>query len=103
MTLICLTRNETTGIKRLGGAGQGRAGRTRRNAFFGTRQQCGDAFATMRLLKNFPRLARRHRRFPLTNYANEKGRPACRGSGFGVGTPVVAVNPNGSRPMRRRT
>ena len=50
MTLICLTQNATIGFPRLGGAGQSRAGRIRRNAFFGTLQRmqrcvCNDALA----------------------------------------------------------
>jgi hypothetical protein len=36
MTQICLTRNETIGFLRLGGAGQGRAGPARRRACLGT-------------------------------------------------------------------
>src|SRR6266404_4023181 len=95
MTLICLTRNETTGIQRLGGAGQGRAGRTRRNAFFGTLQQCSDAFATMRLLKNLPRLARRYRRLPFTNYADAKGRSAMPGQWFWRGHAGCSGQPEG--------
>jgi hypothetical protein len=67
MMLICLTRNETIGFPQLGGAGQTRAGRTRRNAFFAILQPCSDAPATMRLLKKLPRLARQHRRLPFTN------------------------------------
>jgi hypothetical protein len=50
MTLICLTRNATIGFPRLGGAGQGRAGRTGWNAFSGAlhrsqRCVCNDALA----------------------------------------------------------